>query len=91
LGLFWQAEGFGAASGERWIVGERVFVDCDILQNPDEIERHRACAGDARRIRRSDNDTDNSRRLAQGFNLKISTSTLRYQGFDLKLVTSGLE
>jgi hypothetical protein len=76
---------------QRWIAGERVFADCDILQNPDEIERHCACAGGARRIGRSDNDTDendtdNSRRLAQGFDRTISTSS-----FDLKAVTSGLE
>jgi hypothetical protein len=71
---------------QRWIAGERVFVDCDILQNPGEIEPQHICAGDARRSGRRDNDTDNSRRLAQGFDRTISTSS-----FDLKAVTSGLE
>jgi hypothetical protein len=71
---------------QRWIAGERVFVDCDILQNPGEIERHHTCAGDARRSGRSDDDTDNSRRLVQSFYRRLSTSS-----FDLKAVTSGLE
>jgi hypothetical protein len=62
---------------QRWIAGECVFVDCDILQNPGEIELHRACAGDAGRFERRDNDTDNSRRLTRGFNHTISTSRLR--------------
>jgi len=51
------------------------------LQNPGETELHRACGGDARRIKRSDDDTDNSRRLTQGFNRTISTSRLRSQGW----------
>jgi len=80
LGLFWQAEWFGAASGERWIVGERVFVDCEILQNPGEIEPHRAGADGARCIGRSDDNIGNSRRLTQDFNRTISTSR-----FDLKV------
>jgi hypothetical protein len=63
------------------LLGNGVFVDCDILQNPGEIERYRACAGDERRIRRGDSDTDDSRRLTQGFNLTISTSRLRSQGW----------
>jgi hypothetical protein len=42
----------------RWIAGERVFVDCDVWQNPCEIEPHNACADDARRAVPSDHDIE---------------------------------
>jgi hypothetical protein len=59
----------------RWIAGERVFVDCDVWQNPYEVEPHNACAGNARagnahRTMRRNHDTEHSRRLTRGVDLK---------------------